>query len=174
MITVTESGMAFGPYQADDIFEIEKSELLNRCNGIKTVEFVYRRKNNVLWFVEAKSSAPIKRPDNLKDYEDFVSDIAQKIVDSFNLYMAGVLGRKTGHEDISTRLKNLDYSKVIFRFFLIINFGEIEERTSMVDISWAEGLRMDLQNSVKNFQTIWKGEIFVMDNITAKASKMIA
>lgn len=174
MITITESGMDFGPYHDEDIFEIEKSELLNRCNGIKTVEFVYRKRNNILWFVEAKSSAPLNRPDNFADYEDFVSDIAQKIVDSFNLYMAGVLERKTGHEDISIRLKNLDYSKVIFRFFLIINFTRTEKKESVIDVSWAEGLKMDLQSRVKNFQTIWKGEIFVMDNITAKASGMIA
>lgn len=174
MITITESGMEFGPYQDEDIFQIEKSKLLNQCNGIKTVEFVYRRKKNILWFVEAKSSAPINRPDNLTGYEEFVSDIAKKIVDSFNLYMAGVLERKAGHEAISIQMKKLDYSKVIFRFFLIINFNKVEEKMPVMDISWAEGLKMDLEKRVKNFQTVWKGEIYVMDSIEAKASGMIA
>ena len=48
MITITESDMEFGPYHDEDIFEIEKSELLKRCNGVKTVEFIHAGAKNTL------------------------------------------------------------------------------------------------------------------------------
>jgi hypothetical protein len=177
MISVDESGMRFGPYEERDLFRIEKSELLRRCNGIKTVEFIYKKKKNILWFVEAKSSAPIKRPDNMDDYDDFISEISQKFVDSFNLYMAGVLERKTGHEEITDPLKKADYARMIFRFFLIINFSKGEEdqsQSEFQDQSWAEGLKRDLEKRMQNFGEVWKSEIFVMDHISAKKLNFIA
>lgn len=172
-LSIAESGMIFGPYEDQDVFVIEKSAMLKRCIGIRTVEFVYRKRDHVLWFVEAKSSVPIKKPDNLENYESFLSEISEKMVDSFNLYMAGVLERKEGHIEISKCLKSLDYSKVIFRFFLIVNFKETSEVGRIKDVSWAEGLKLDLERKMADFCTVWKAEIFVMDSEDARRAKIV-
>lgn len=69
MEAFVESGMTFGPYSDDEFFYIEKSKMLKKCQGIKTVEFIFHPKKSLLYFVEAKSSSP-------KDAEDFAREIA--------------------------------------------------------------------------------------------------
>ena len=62
MITITESGMNFGPFAQDDCLELEKCSTYFRIrNGVKVAEFAVIRQQKdmrVVWIVEAKSSAP--------------------------------------------------------------------------------------------------------------------
>lgn len=62
MYTTIESKMVFGPFEEANVFEIEKSNV-NQMIGehIRTVEFVLRRKENQILFIEAKSSSPQER-----------------------------------------------------------------------------------------------------------------
>ena len=55
-----ESNMTFGPFPDDHIFRIEQSKLLTRCDGVKTVEFIWRKTAYDMRFVEEKSSSPCK------------------------------------------------------------------------------------------------------------------
>jgi hypothetical protein len=44
---IIESGMTFGDYKESDVFHIEKSDVYSEMHdgGIKTVEFILRRKD---------------------------------------------------------------------------------------------------------------------------------
>lgn len=164
MDAFVESGMTFGPFLDSQIFRIEKSEMLKRCNGIKTVEFIYHKKKYVLMFVEAKSSSPIKRSGNMDEYEAFLDEITQKFTDSFHLYMAGLMKRKSGYKEISEELMNADYEKMKFVFMLIICGHED---------TWLMPLTEDLRRRTKCFHRIWNSELVVLNDRIAREKKMI-
>jgi hypothetical protein len=158
MKAFVESGMTFGPYSDDDFFYIEKSQMLKKCQGVKTVEFIFHPKKSLLYFVEAKSSSP-------KNAELFAKEIAQKFTDSFQLLMAGLLKRKIGDEDIGENIKNLNYQKINFRFFLIIQ-GH--------DELWLAPLKTEIEKNMRGFQTIWNSEVVVMNDDIAKRHGLIS
>jgi len=158
MEAFVESEMTFGPYLDDDFFYIEKSRMLKKCHGIKTVEFIFHPKKSLLYFVEAKSSSP-------KNTEDFAQEIAQKFSNSFQLFMAGILKRKAGHEEIGENIKKLDYQKVKFRFFLIVR-GHKE--------TWLPPLRTEIEKIMRGYQTIWNCEIVVLNDFLAKEQGIIS
>lgn len=164
MKTFMESGMTFGPFQESQVFGIEQSRMLSRCQGIKSVEFIYHKKKYVLMFIEAKSSSPIKRSGNMENYERFLEEITQKFVDSFELYVAGLLKRKSGYDEISTELMNADYEKMKFVFALVIH-GHEE--------MWLPPLAEDLKRKMKRFQEIWKNELIVMNEKMAKEENLV-
>ena len=59
-VIIEESGLRFGEYYEDQVFQIEASEQYTkslRQNGIKTCEFILR-KGKKLYFFEAKQSFP--------------------------------------------------------------------------------------------------------------------
>jgi hypothetical protein len=157
MKAFVESEMTFGPYSDDDFFYIEKSHMLKKCQGVKTVEFIFHPKKSLLYFVEAKSSSP-------KDAELFAKEIAQKFIDSFQLFMAGLLKRKIGDEEIGKNIKNLDYQKTNFRFFLIIQ-GH--------DELWLPPLKTEIEKNMRAFKTIWNSEVIVMNDDIARSHGMI-
>lgn len=111
MMTIQESDMEFGEYDDSCVFRIEKSAVykdLSVC-GIKTCEFVLL-KDNSLFFIEAKSSCPNHFAANSieekkKKYDEYVSEIVQKMKDSIDLY-AGMLLNRHNNSEISNTLKN--------------------------------------------------------------------
>jgi len=119
MITINESGMNFGPFDGNYLYEIEHSDLHNSIGeGVKIAEFVfYENSSKCFWIVEAKSSSP--RPQNVEDFSKFIHDIEEKLTNAFLLLNSTILTR---HEDsdipttfLSTRLKETTY-----KFFLVI------------------------------------------------------
>lgn len=158
MDAFVESKMTFGPYSDDDFFYIEKSHMLKKSQGIKTVEFIFHPRKSLLYFVEAKSGSPM-------DAEGFAREIAQKFTDSFQLFLSGILKRKVGYEEIGENIRKLDYQKVKFRFFLIIH-GHEE--------TWLPPLRTEIEKNMRGFQTIWNSEVVVMNDLIAKEQGMIS
>jgi hypothetical protein len=153
-----ESGMTFGPYLDADFFYIEKSQKVKKCQGTKTVEFIFRPKKNLLYFVEAKSSAP-------KDPEIFAREIAQKFTDSFQFLVSGILERGSWHSEIGENIKQLPYQKVEFRFFLIIQ-GHKD--------TWLPPLKMEIENNMRSYQAIWNSKVVVMNDSIAKENRLIS
>ena len=164
MDTFVESGMTFGPFDDTKIFHIEKSKMLKNCEGIKTVEFIYHKRKYVLQFVEAKSSSPVKRPGNEQEYNTYLDEIVQKFEDSFQLYMAGILKRKSGYDQISKELFDADYQKMNFVFVLVINGHEKE---------WLPPLVLDIEHKMRRFQTIWNCSVVVLNDELAKEQHLI-
>ena len=118
-----ESGMSFGPYPEGHCFRIEKSNIYkNLGHGVKIVEFLLFRQNSQppkIWVVEAKFSAP--RPENKLDFDKFIGEIREKLVNALTLAVASCLKR---HESAETELpelfKTLDLMNSDFRLVLII------------------------------------------------------
>lgn len=166
MDAFVESEMTFGPFPDDRIFRIERSKLLNKCDGVKTVEFIWRRGNYDMRFVEAKKSSPLNTPGNEKNYDDFLTQISRKFVDSLDLYIAGLLERRTGHDEIPPAFKAADHKKMNFRFILILKGHERVEPLV--------GLKTELEKRLKTNRRIWNSEVYVLNEQMARESHYIA
>ncbi len=80
-------------FENTKVFIIENSDLYKQFDdGTKTVECIVQLDNNILGFIEAKSSSP--NPNNKEDYETFLNDITDKFLHSFNMYLVKLQKRK--------------------------------------------------------------------------------
>ena len=166
MDAFVESGMTFGPFPDNRVFRIEQAKLLQKCNGVKTVEFIWHRRDFAMHFVEAKQSSPLNTPGNEENYERFITEISSKFIDSLNLYLAGILERRTGHNEIPESFKKADYSKMQFRFVLILKGHEYEEPLV--------GLRTDLERRMQSNRRIWNSEVLVLNEQMARNTHYIS
>ena len=140
MVTINESGMTFGPFAENQVYQIEKSEAYTHLGeGIKVVEFVYKQNDDKLFFVEANSSSP--KPSG-GDFKKYIEDISKKFVHSFDLWLS--LNLKRRQDDISEEILDVQTSNQIFRFILVIKGHEK---------SWLPPVMED-QMSVLNFYQI--------------------
>jgi hypothetical protein len=128
---IIESGMTFGPYPDGCCFHIEQSNVYQgiRNNGVKIAEFLLLRDAEedqpVMWVVEAKSSSP--RPKIRPDFDKFITEIHEKLLNAFSLALALLLGRHAqAQADLPESFKNLDLSKTGVRFVLVINGHKTE------------------------------------------------
>lgn len=164
MIEIQESKMLFGPYEEADIFKIETSSINQKAGEkIGIVEFVLRRNENKILFIEAKSSSP--RENTSKErYNEFISEITNKFLNSFELYQALLYGRYETDEQIGKNLKELNWKVSEIKFVLIIN-GHAKE--------WLVPIREALIKNMRNFLSIWKGAIIVLNEEMAKQKHLI-
>jgi hypothetical protein len=118
-ITFEESGLVFGPFEANTLFHIEKTNsYLKIQEHTKIAEFLWISPTNKLWIVEAKSSIP--RPDT-GDYEKYFDEIKSKLVNALALTISGVLKRV--HVDLNelpTQFLEANWSNIDFKLILII------------------------------------------------------
>ncbi|SFB08031.1 hypothetical protein [Clostridium frigidicarnis] len=161
MVQVNESNMTFGDFQDDKIFQVEKSKLHNKIgNGIKVVEFILLNDKNQLSFIEAKSSSPRPVKENTIRFNEYIDEIYEKFIHSFNLYYSAVLNRNNDYGEIHDNFFQLDNSKVKFRFILVIKGHRIE---------WLMPLSDALKEKLSYHNTIWKSDVIVMnDKIAAE------
>jgi len=125
---IIESGMTFGPFEEGHCFYIEKSETYrNLQQGVKMAEFLLLRfksgKPTTLWVVEAKSSTP--RPMPQRDFEAFIEELRDKLINAFSLGLACCLKRHTSTE-LPEPYRALDLSTSDFRFVLVVNHHKWE------------------------------------------------
>jgi hypothetical protein len=147
---IFESGIQF---VADNTFRIEASTAYKGLGGgIKTVEFV-RRKDNALMFVEAKKTFP-NPAYNGEQFETQSTEIADKFIHSLNLYAAIALGVQS--DEISVTNNATDKNTTIV-FVLVIRNHKIE---------WCKQVRKKLLmiiNECAYFRKIWHPELFVIN-----------
>ncbi len=118
MIEIEESGVTFGPFQTDSIFQIEKSFNLPKYS--KPVEFVFLSPNNrSLVLVEAKSS--FSKPGNKFDFEKNLNEIYQKVVDSIAVLLCAQIGRHSKvFEELPEKIKSLNWANIDIKIRLVI------------------------------------------------------
>lgn len=122
---ILESGMTFGPYPDGRCFYIEKSNTYADIQkGVQIAEFlllhINKGKPPVLLVVEAKSSTP--RPETQPNFDAFIADIREKLVNGFSLGWASCLKRHQQAEaELPELFKTLDLSQTEVRFVLVIN-----------------------------------------------------
>lgn len=172
MISIRESEMNFGDFHEEDLFEIEKSELLKSLGeGVKTVEFILLGVNKNIIFLEAKKTCPNEMnmhdtPEKEKSFEEYYSRIVQKFTDSLQVYMAAVLKRYREVSEIGDNLKKIkDYHKRGICFILVIKDA---------DIKWLAGPKAILERRLLSLRKIWGIEISVLNYELAKQYKLIS
>lgn len=165
MIQINESNMIFGYFEEDRVFQIENSKLhKNIGNGIKVVEFILLSKENELSFIEAKSSSPKPVKDNIIRFNEFINEISDKFIHSFNLYYSAILQRCKECEELNPSFMNLDNSQINFKFILVIKGHRTE---------WLMPLSDALKESLSYHNTIWKSKVIVFNDELAKKYKLI-
>ena len=157
MVTIRESGMVFGEFPEDCVFKIENSNTHKIVgDGVKTVEFVYLQAKNKLLFVEAKSSSP-RYDTSIERYYEFIDEITDKFVHSFEMYMALKLRR---YEELSEKLATVDDSDMKYRFILVINGHKND---------WLLPIQEELKIKLRYHHNIWKSEVVAINEQTAKS-----
>ena len=127
MITqpINESGMSFGPYPEGWCFYIEKSATYHHIQrNVQIAEFLLLRtvegSSPVMWVVEAKSSSP--RHETQPNFDQFIADIRDKMLNAFSLGLASCLKRHSQTEtELPMLFKSLDLAAVDIKFVLVIN-----------------------------------------------------
>lgn len=118
MVYIQESGVTFGNFEQDSLFQIEHWAKSARLNNVKICEFVLKKGPDHYQFVEAKSSIP--KPTD-KEYPVFMANIVEKMENTLTLTMLGILGRhpEIGAE-ISEYFKEIDWANAKFELILVI------------------------------------------------------
>ena len=160
--TITESNMDF---IADtcDTYHIEKSQAyLGIGNSIKTVEFI-RRKNNNLLFVEAKTT--LANPNNSANtaelFNNEISDICEKFIHSLGLLSAIKVGIIS--EILPLYLNYI--GNVSLKFILVIRNHKTE---------WCRPIKQAIGQILPvHISKICRPEIFVINQATAQKYNII-
>lgn len=178
-VIIEESGLRFGEYYEDQVFQIETSPQYTkslRDNGIKTCEFILR-KGKKLYFFEAKQSCPRQImkdiPDNEKEekkkrYDEFIQEIVLKMRHSLSLY-GNILLKQYSQDKVPEKLADPDLSNTLIYLVLVINpqegEGEWEPEPELQD---------DLRLHLKDEMRIWKIQsLFVITPQQARKKQFI-
>ncbi|MEA2028172.1 MAG: hypothetical protein U9N49_04290, partial [Campylobacterota bacterium] len=117
-VQVSESGVDFGDFLEDDLFQIEKvlSDYVQLGEGINKVEFILKSyyDGTSIVFVEAKSSIP-------RDSNKFFEEIKSKMIHSITVWFSAVAGRHSKLQDhLPKNHKNLNILKLPIKLILVI------------------------------------------------------
>lgn len=166
MITVTESGMTFGPFAEDNVFCVEKSPFVMRLNGIKSCEFaLWLDEQNKLVFIEAKSSVPSARRSD-KEYEQYFTDMLEKFDNSLQLLLAATHGQQAElAQELSVKIAGLNWQRAKIQFYLVIPTVPKENAQHLT-----EKLKQTLSRQLK----IWKAHAFVINEQMARSKGLLA
>lgn len=157
--------MIFGDFKEDKVFRIEKSKLYNKMgNGIKVVEFIFLENGNELNFVEAKSSSPRPTKQNVIRFNEFIDEISDKFVHSFNLFYSAILKRNKDYEEMNDNFFELDNSQTKLKFVLVIRGHEIE---------WLLPISDALKKKLSYHRIIWKSEVIVLNDKIANKYNLV-
>jgi hypothetical protein len=158
-----ESQLTFGPFEKADLFWMEKSSVYKKSlapHGTSTVEFVLRRKNNKIYFVEAKLSSP--NPKKEDDFNRFRDKIYHKFAHSIDLFFALVLKRLDApHNEMPNYFKLADYSVPKINLILVINHCDKEWTRGILDALYEH-------KKLKRLRKTWRLEITVINREGAK------
>ncbi|MBO1520438.1 hypothetical protein [Oceanisphaera pacifica] len=166
MITITESGVTFGPFAQDTIFRVENSPCAARLGGIKACEFVWwSASNNKLVFIEARASVPNPQK-SLSEYEQYFSDMLEKFDNSLQLLLAGTAPRHTELvRELGPSMANINWQQADIQFYLVIPRAPREFLNSLTD-----KLRQTLHRQLK----IWRINIFVINEDMARSHGLLS
>lgn len=127
MITVVESGMTFGPFEAENFFHVEKSEVYCAIEQhVKMVEFFLQKQKGEIgqiWLIEAKQSSP--RPGNPIVWNDFLIELMEKFDNGLCLLIALCLHRHTD-PNFNESMRNIDLANVQIHLTLVVKGHKTE------------------------------------------------
>lgn len=165
---INESGMIFGPYEECKCCHIEKSQIYNRIqDGIKICEFLLLKEKQKILIVEAKSSSP--HPSTRPNFEDFINEIYEKMLNTFSLYMACRLKRHGNHlfRLLPQKLNITNIKKLHVKFILVIPKHKEEWCSALQD-----ALHKKLHKTIKTWR-LDANSVAVINEAIARAHKLI-
>ena len=139
-----ESLMKFS-FADDDVFRIEKDELIRGHSGRKACECVVLISPRIA-FIEAKASTP--NPDSSERFNEFIDDIKQKFKDSLNLFegiMKGHLGKEVLMR-LPANLRNAEVPTNDYLIYLIVHGHRLD---------WLPGLQDALREALRDVIKEW-------------------
>ncbi|PRR85862.1 hypothetical protein [Clostridium luticellarii] len=122
------------------------------------------KNENELDFIEAKSSSSRPTKENYIRFNEFIDEISDKFIHSFNLFYSAILKRNKDYGELSSNFFELDNSRVKLKFILVIRGHEIEW---LLPISDALKKKLSYQN------TIWRSEVIVMNDSIANRYDLV-
>ena len=168
---ICESDMFFGPYPEGHCFYIEKSSCYSKIqHGVPIAEFLLLKNrvgtSPVMWVVEAKSSTP--RPETQPNFDTFIFEIREKLINAFSLGWASRLGRHIlAKDELPEPFKNIDLTKTDIRFVLIIKDHKEEWLPPL-----QEALKKVLLGTIKTW-SFSPTSVLVMNQAIAKEHGLI-
>ena len=165
MITLTESGIEFGPFEEQNLFRIEQSPWLSCLTGIKACEFVlWEKQKTELIFVEAKSSVPSSSK-SAKEYDAYFIKIFEKFDNSLQLLASGAVGRpKELTAELGSGISNLDWEQTKILFYLVI---------PKVPDEFLQGLTDKLRLTLRRPLKLWSADAFVINERLAATKGLL-
>lgn len=161
---ISESDMLFGNFRPEQVFLIENSKIHTYVGeGIKSVEFVLLNAQDRIFFVEAKSSSP-KSETSIERYEEFLTEITEKFIHSFHMFVAWHLGRIEDEGEVGSDFSKIPYAHASFVFVLVIRGHKA---------SWLYPLQEELNRKLRYHRSIWKSRVIVMNEVIAKQYQLI-
>jgi hypothetical protein len=151
---IQESGMDF---IADNSFNIEQYIHDMRIEGIKSVEFI-RIKNNDLLFIEAKQTFPNPdnpSSDNKRKFISAISNIKRKFIHSVNAYSS----LKIGVSQVRFPDDFVQNTECVLVFVIVIKTHELK---------WCKPIKTKFMDGLPQyFKTIWKPKVYVINEAKA-------
>jgi hypothetical protein len=167
---IKESEMDFGEFEINDLFQIETSRIYEELgSGVKTVEFILKHNNNIL-FVEAKKSCPnAANKDESEEkkvkFEEFYSDVPEKFADSLQVFLACLTERYSDMSEVGISLvKQKTLKDMKLRFVLVITSAEVE---------WLAGPKAILEERLIKYRRIWDAQVVVLNQELAREYKLV-
>jgi hypothetical protein len=167
---IRESEMDFGAYEINDLFRIETSRIYKDLgSGVRTVEFILKQNNNIL-FVEAKKSCPNaankdESHEKKVKFEEFYSEMLEKFVDSLQVFLASLTERYSDTSEVGMNLVGQKTLKNInLRFVLVITSAKLE---------WLAGPKAMLEEILIKYRRIWNVQVVVLNQELAREYKLI-
>lgn len=165
-IQITESDMTFGPFDARNVFHIEKCRFIQNDTPFKIAEFILITNNNKLTIVEAKKSSP--RPNNQENFESFLAEISAKLSNTFHFWLSLRLNRHPAYfNELPAKFQSVDISTAKFQLILVINEHKEE---------WLPPIKDALNQKMKAFSKIWNftpNPVMVINHEWARQWNMI-
>lgn len=161
---ILESGMVFGDYKPEQVFKIEDSKLHHKTGaGVRSVEFILLKKTDKVFFVEAKSSSP-KADSGMERYQEFLTEITEKFIHSFDMLNAYFLGRYDDGGQMGSDIKSITCANSSFIFVLVIR-GHKD--------TWLLPLQEELNRKLRYHASIWKSRVIVMNDTIAREYNLV-
>ena len=167
MITISESGMKFGPYEEMDIINWEKSSLYKSFGvKLKSVEFICLDKKDAFCLLEAKTTAPNPQgPKGQKGFEEYIGEISEKLIHTFDLFISSLLGRYVDKEkEIPAKFLKQDLGKIKVKFLLVVKESKPE---------WLRPLNDGLNKDLLRYKKTWDIKAAVLNEEMALSKNII-
>ncbi|WGK70391.1 hypothetical protein P0082_05885 [Candidatus Haliotispira prima] len=164
-VYIRESGMELGPFDPDNMYQVEKSEYYKNKNGLKKCESIVLHQEKV-FYIELKSTVPNSKKCE-KRYLEFLNEIKDKIIGSVKMLAFAQLGNPA-YSELGKNLQNCSNRKFLF-LLLVPDFPD----------KYLQGLTDALSKSIKESNFLfWCGKkrchIRVGNSDTAKKYELLS